>query len=1215
MLKKYLLTLFGILLVISAQAVNLSVKETAFFRKDSLNNQLYQIAWIWINDSIGCNDVSVRFYLEKNLVFNQCLNLKKGDNYVEVYFPEITKSQKVNVELVNSRNKILANWSGIFSPQKKWTIHCVTYSHQDLGYGDIPHRLRRENRNANIDLTLKYCKETDDWPYDAKYRAVLETSEPLTTYMNYCSEENAVELKKRVEEGRIQIGGLHTLVNTETLSHELMARLFYLSNRHLPDMIGVPASVSANFDDIIGVTLPFFTYAKEAGIKNLFHGYNSPRMKFQLPAQDEPLYYMKAADGDEEHKVLVRSYYYSGDAIRNNNAKLSLGEDIIQDIIERYSNQNWPFDVLLSQDGWDFTLLSIDNALRIKQLNERYVYPRMICPTMDMFFADIRKQLDKYNLKSYQLDGNNQWADQPASDAFVLGQARILDDLIPMAEKLSSVNYYTGNARSMWQEIYQAYHRLLLYHEHTCGSSAFKPAYQYAVEREEIADMVRDAKDYCYKVLNESLSELAKKISLKNDNSLIVFNPINLSGVYNINFDDETNSIAYLVDNKTKKKIEVQNQKGKVCFVDSLPSLGYKTYLIKYNKKEERKINDITQMFKENGYLIENSYYKLKFDSITGGICSLYDKELSRELLDLKSPYSFNEYLYERYEVPGKEKESTFYGAEMIDCQVLRGNVSDVIIIEQVGEGCRSIRQEITLYKDVKKIDVKTVLNKSASGRSQRINDSGSLTNKEAIYIALPFDVPNYRFEHSLPGMKIEPIVNQFDSVSTASYAIRNYTSVYNDEFGIAVSPIEASMVQYGHPRSDAIYGFWGTEHIFEKEKKYPENSSIFMYLLNNMFDVNIILSQSGVKEFNYSITSYRNKEKNFAENFGWRNHNIPQTILVKGKQSGKLPDGKYSFVSVDKENVICTGLKLSEINGAGYILRFVETSGNHTVANIKLPLFGNGYSVFETDLVENNKQGRELKLYNDGTFKLDIPGFGVKTIRIFKELDEPLPIPEIALSAESDMKIKLTILNKKDGIIYKIFRSTSPDFEPSLLTYIGETNEQYYIDSSKLNYGNWRNNVLYPETTYYYKVVSNNNWNNSSEPSVAVSVRTKSQSEANEVPMPVSGLKVILVSDVSNDNYLNIHWRSNCEPDIVRYDVYRGETPDFVIDSDSKIGSVDITTSGNGSKFSLSEYDHQMFIDKNVLKNKRYYYAVKAVDRKGKQSNVLDVVSGKTKY
>lgn len=35
----------------------------------------------------------------------------------------------------------------------------------------------------------------------------------------------------------------------------------------------------------------------------------------------------------------------------------------------------------------------------------------------------------------------------------------------------------------------------------------------------------------------------------------------------------------------------------------------------------------------------------------------------------------------------------------------------------------------------------------------------------------------------------------------------------------------------------------------------------------------------------------------------------------------------------------------------------------------------------------------------------------------------------------------------------------------------------------------------------------------------------------------------------------------------------------------------------------------------KNVLKNKRYYYAVKAVDRKGKQSNVLDVVSGKTKY
>ena len=61
----------------------------------------------------------------------------------------------------------------------------MSYSHQDLGYGDYPHRLRTSIRHKNIKLPLRFCRETDDWPADAKYRFNIETSEPMTSFISF----------------------------------------------------------------------------------------------------------------------------------------------------------------------------------------------------------------------------------------------------------------------------------------------------------------------------------------------------------------------------------------------------------------------------------------------------------------------------------------------------------------------------------------------------------------------------------------------------------------------------------------------------------------------------------------------------------------------------------------------------------------------------------------------------------------------------------------------------------------------------------------------------------------------------------------------------------------------------------------------------------------------------------------------------------------------
>ena len=86
--------------------------------------------------------------------------------------------------------------------------------------------------------------------------------------------------------------------------------------------------------------------------------------------------------------------------------------------------RRWPYDAMISQDGTDFQLITLDNATKIRNWNAKWAYPRLICATMDMFFDAIMAQADPAKIKSFAKDGNNQWADQDSAAARVLAEAR-----------------------------------------------------------------------------------------------------------------------------------------------------------------------------------------------------------------------------------------------------------------------------------------------------------------------------------------------------------------------------------------------------------------------------------------------------------------------------------------------------------------------------------------------------------------------------------------------------------------------------------------------------------------------------------------------------------------------------------------------------------------------------------------------------------------------
>jgi hypothetical protein len=608
-----------------------------------------------------------------------------GKSAIPVSILDVAEPCKVTVVVRDKDSSAVVDshqWT--WQPQKKWKIYVVSFSHHDLGYGNYPHRIRTEIRHANIERPLEFCKLTDAWDEDSKYRFMIETAEPITSFLSSHSEADAADLGRRIREGHIQIGGFHNTANTEEMSEELMARLFYLGLRHTPDLLAVPPGKAAQIDDVIGLTWPLATYIKEAGLPYLFHGHNG-NGECMRPASLEPVWYWQAPDGDTGQAVVVRSDPYGG-----------YGHEVLEDAsgarLAKYISTmeaRWPYDSLLLQDGTDFQLATIDNAVKIHDWNAKYSFPRVICSTMDMFFDDLAAQAKPGQIKSFSGDGNNEWVDEDASDAWALGIARRQGELIPTAEKFSTIATVLAGGGYPWLDIYQAYHRVLTWHEHTNAidflSNKRERAQQYETELVENREMVMESREFAEHALDVSLPKLTRLIKTSSEKSIVAFNPLAWKRSDVVQFSPAGLGRDFrTVDASTGKEVAHQAlPNGQMIFVAvDVPSTGYKTFSILPGRSR-------VSASSGSGNTLENRFYRLQFDPSTGVITSIQDKELNQELVDSSAPHRFNEYLYEHFEASNPAVPSKWYRVASASLRTTHGPVASVMTVKAGRRGSR----------------------------------------------------------------------------------------------------------------------------------------------------------------------------------------------------------------------------------------------------------------------------------------------------------------------------------------------------------------------------------------------------------------------------------------------------------------------------------------------------------------------------------------------
>jgi hypothetical protein len=1074
-------------------------------------------------------------------------------------------------------------------------IHSVAYSHGDLGYGNYPHILRTENRLENLFRAIEYCDKTEKWPNEAKYRWQQENAEPLVSFLSSCSTQQLEKLTRYVKEGRISIAATHGTVLGDRLNPESAARLFYLGGRFIPDLLGTPPAKVAIINDVTGIPWSFSVYCEAAQVPFLWNGHNSCGRMDEL--ESAPIVQWIGPNGTGSVSVFSAIYNYGA---------VSNPETQIPDAIAKDAKRITPNYIPVWLQGGDFTVTTLSMATAAKQWNQTGS-PKIYISTIDLYLNKLKTLQTPAKTPTVNKTGPCQWMDQPLSDAWLFGRVRQAGERLPVAEKFSAIALTTSQGGYPWLDFTIGWHNLLSNFEHTIGAACWRCNNaegwrHYETEQVEHREEGLTAVALANCTLDKALTRLTSQIKTPYRYAIAVFNPLgqSRSDAVILHASVLSGKNVDAVDDVSGAIIPCQwlNADTLLFIAPDVPALGYRTF-------------HLVEQSRKNQPVIENKFYKLKLDSRTGTIASLIDKELNQELVRQDAPHGFNQYLYQWFPQPTGE---SLWSNPAVDVKIISetGPVASIYHIRGKAEGVEWFDQTITLFHTIKRIDFAIRMNKKPSGRSLADYNANNLRGKESVFVALPLNIPGFKAVYQTAGGGVaEPIRDQFNGTGTAFYSVQHFADLSNDKFGVTVSPIDCALVEFDHPRSDALSRTRPDgEMYYEKKMEYPKNSTIYFYLLNNMFTTNIRVDQRGEHLFRWAMRSHAgNWQTGQADQFG-ETINQPLVARFINTKNGTLPGGTKSFASVDADNVSVSTIKLAEYNGNGFILRLNETRGRKTIVNLSVPFLGSITSANETTLTETDLNNPLQVLGN--TIPVELPAYGVKTIRVRSMVAPAGKIRKISAKPISDMEVALE-WDKVDGsAFYRVYRDTMPDFKPSLLKLVAMPAVNNFVDKPQNRLTGWIANRLNPGTTYYYQVEAVSQTNERGPVSACVSVKTLTTAQKACPPEKVRDLHAILVSPLAPVNQVNLLWRNNIEQNVVRYEIYRSAKPGFKPSQATLLTKEDVQFSTNATIF--RGLSHQMFLDKEVGYSKTYFYKIRAITAIGQPGAFSEEVSIQTR-
>jgi alpha-mannosidase len=771
---------------------------------------------------------------------------------------------------------------------------------------------------ATLRSALDRLKEYEDFVFTSSTAAMYE-------WIEYNEPKMFEEIKVRITEGRwVLCGGWWVQSDCNLPSGESFVRQGLYGQRYFQEKFGVMSSVGYNVD----------SFGHHAMLPQLLKKSRMDYYVFMRPKKNEKhldtnLFWWESVDGTRVLTYRIFDYsQFTG------NIEAPLLYQIHQRELEDPELDGHMFFYGVGNHGGGPTKKNIETIQELKGSDSSADF---IFSSPNRFFESIKeREMIPVFRDELQMHAKGCYSAHSA----VKRWNRKAENLLVTAEKWAvTARHITGqsypdNMKQAWKNVlFNQFHDIL-------PGSSIEEVYE-----QDTRDGYGEANSIAGRGLNNAIQSISWNIRFEWEEGMkpiVVFNPHSWGTKVNVELEfghfgegREFHSFtdANILVDEAGNQLLIQQVKShsttiwrqRLTFVAELPPLGYRTYRVvskdsfeQSNKHAHKSgLKPLTALSPASlpylqipsNHILENGHFRLELNPNSGFIASLYDKKKKFEVFRGEAA---------RLVVIEDFSDTWSHGIERFDkeigeFEVIRirniehGSVKSVIRVESK-YGKSMVTQDFTMYYELNHIEVNVTVDWHEQFKMLKLRFPVNVNSNRTTY-----EIPYGHIERENNGSEV-PGISWFDQSGSANGTDFSYgLSILNDgKYAFDTLDHVMSMTVLRSP----IYAY--------DENYVPEEAGNYTFM------------DQGIQRFTFVLLPHEGDWKQAGTIMRAAELNQRPITVIETYHEGSLPQ-QDSYISVDKDNIIVSAMKMAEDND-DLIIRCYETNQEATLVIIELP-------------------------------------------------------------------------------------------------------------------------------------------------------------------------------------------------------------------------------------------------------------------------------------